>query len=248
MKIEIIPQLKDNYAYLIRYTNTKALVIDPAESNIIMNHLSGFELTHILSTHHHTDHVSANLELQEKTGCWIIGPDDKRVPGVEQSVKEGDHLFIGKLIFDVIETPGHTSSHISYYLREPKALFCGDLLFCAGCGRLFEGTPSEMYHSLRKVCELPERTLIYPGHEYTLKNLEFASFVEPNNEATKKRLEKARLLRDDDKPTVPSTLKEEKETNPFLRVDVREIRETLNLTKETDINVFAKLRELKDSY
>lgn len=203
------------------------------------------QLTHILCTHHHDDHIGGAAILQDKTGCWVIGPSDSRISNLEQTVKEGDQVLIGPYIFEILDTPGHTNSHIVYFLKKEKMLFSGDLLFCGGCGRIFEGTAQQMWESLLKIKKLPDDTLIYPGHEYTLNNLKFALTLEPDNLDLQKRIQE---LSSRTKSTIPSTIECEKKTNPFLRANEVKLKENLQMSGGSDTDVFAKIRELKDSY
>ncbi len=187
-------------------------------------------------------------KLVDATGCPVIGPEDSRVPKLTQAAEEGEVISFGPLNFTVIEVPGHTSSHVIYYEPEQKWLLSGDTLFGGGCGRLFEGTPEQMHHSLLKICKLPDDTKILCGHEYTVKNLEFAASIEPKNPKIQERLAQARSLREKNIPTIPSTLAEEKLTNPFLRADDPDLRNALNMRDSSDLEVFAKMREMRNHY
>ncbi|MCB1107442.1 MAG: hydroxyacylglutathione hydrolase [Chlamydiia bacterium] len=237
--------LEDNYTYLLSW-DQKALVVDPGEEEPITKLLETEKLTliNILVTHHHVDHTGGIEALTKKYGCHVIGPDDNRIPKLEQSVAEGEELLFGPFKIEVYSTPGHTKPHVIYFFPDLHLLFSGDLLFGGGCGRLFEGTPQEMYSSLEKVLALPDDTMIYCGHEYTVKNLEFAASLEPNNPAIQKRLEEAKRCVSEGKSTVPSTLREEKETNPFLRVDTQALQKAAGVSDP--ISLFAHIRTLKD--
>ncbi|MCB1109930.1 MAG: hydroxyacylglutathione hydrolase [Chlamydiia bacterium] len=239
--------LSDNYTYVLTW-DQNALVVDPGEADPILDLLEKeqLNLVNILVTHYHDDHTGGIEALTKKTECHVIGPDDSRVPKLEQSVAEGEELVIGPFQIEVFSTPGHTKPHLVYFFRALHLLFSGDLLFTGGCGRLFEGTPQEMWNSLEKVLALPDDTLVYCGHEYTVKNLEFALSVDPDNEALKKRLEEAKKRRSEGKSTVPSTLAEEKVTNPFLRVKSQEFQKALGLSDTDPALTFAHIRQLKD--
>lgn len=245
----IIKILEDNYAYVLSWDN-QALVVDPGEAEPILTLLEneGLTLINILVTHYHDDHTGGVQTLKKKTGCHVIGPDDERIPQLEQTVGEGEELLFGPFDIEVFSTPGHTKFHVIYFFRDLHLLFSGDTLFGGGCGRLTEGTPQEMWNSLEKISGLPDNTEIYCGHEYTVKNLEFALSIEPNNQQVKQRLEEAKKLQSEGKSTVPSVLAIEKQTNPFLRVGTRALQEALGL-KETDpSSLFAHIRELKDKF
>lgn len=245
----VVPAMEDNYIYLLTW-DKNALVVDPGDGKKVLALLEeeGLILTNILITHHHEDHTGGNDYLKKKTECAVIGPEDNRVPCLEQSVAGGEELLFGPFIIEVISTPGHTKPHVVYFFRDLNLLFGGDLLFGAGCGKLLEGTPQEMWSSLSAVLKLPEETDIFFGHEYTQKNLEFAHHIEPKNEAVAKRLEEVRKLRSEGKPTVPTTLAIEKKTNPFLRADSAEMKEAVAMPDSSGIEVFTHLRELKDNW
>lgn len=210
MGVEIVSVLSDNYCYWVVCPKTKkAGLIDcpDAESALDLLKKNDWEFIAILNTHHHWDHVGGNEELLRYKKVPIYGPH----------LKEEGKIAIGQLEATVLKIPGHTLDHVAYYFPELKALFCGDTLFVGGCGRLFEGTAEQLFASLNKIKNLPDDTLIYCGHEYTLKNLEFALTVEPNNQTLRKKYEEAKQKRSRGEPTIPSTLGEEKAYNPFLR-------------------------------
>jgi len=245
----IIPVLEDNYVYVLAWESS-ALVVDPGEGKKVLSFLEkeNLKLTNILCTHYHQDHTAGNEYLKRKTHCHVIGPEDDRIPGLEQSVADGEELLFGPFTIEVLSTPGHTRPHIVFFFQNTKLLFCGDLLFGGGCGRLFEGTPDEMWESLQKITTLPDETQIFFGHEYTLSNLEFAHHIEPNNAAVQKRLEEVTKMKDEGKFTTPTTLKTEKETNPYLRCDTQEVKDAVAMSTASPVEVFTHLRSLKDQW
>ncbi len=253
LTIEPVPCLKDNYAYLV-YDRDSGFcgVVDPSEAGPVLAALEArnLKLTHILNTQHHNDHVGGNLELKAKTGARVTGAgkDRERFPGLDDGAVEGDVLQFGAHEAHVLEIPAHTSSHLAYYFPRARAVFTGDTMFAMGCGRLFEGTPAMMWASLTKLSDLPEDTNVYCGHEYTEANGRFALTLEPNNLALQARMKDVRALRSEGKPTVPSTIAQERETNPFLRAGSAEIRRTLGLEQAGVIDVFAETRKRKDSF
>ncbi len=263
MNIEIItvPALKDNLCYLVhaggnRQADAQAIVIDPSEAGPIQNELklSGLRLGLILNTHHHHDHVGGNLELARMSGAPIYCShrDLARVPGATRGLKHGEQFSFHDLEFEVLEIPGHTSGQIAFYQREAYsgsgALFVGDTVFSMGCGRLYEGTPDQMLASLLLIMKLKSETRIHFGHEYTIKNGAFAKMVEPQNAEIAKRVAKteAYLKRNDSAPA-PS-LAEEKLVNPFMRTMSRDIRAQLKLEKASDLEVFTRLREMRNNF
>lgn len=255
MKLDIvqIPVLTDNYVYLAHEPTTGATaVVDPAVTEPVFVELErrGWVLTHILNTHHHMDHVGGNLEIKDRTGCVIVGPraDRDRIPGIDIEVGEGDSYFLGAAEARIFDVPGHTRGHIAYWFADSDALFCGDTLFAMGCGRLFEGSPLQMWTSLSKLLDLPDATRIYCAHEYTEANGRFALSVEPDNPALQSRMQQVLNLRAAGQPTVPSTLAEEKRTNPFLRPTSRALQARIGLEGADPVSVFARTRALKDDF
>ena len=208
------------------------------------------KLDFILNTHHHLDHVGANLELKKRYNCEIVGnkKDKDRIPGISICLTEGEKLKIGDAECKVIEVSGHTVGHISFYFEKENLIFCGDTLFSLGCGRLFEGTPEIMVESLLKIRSLPNQTKIYCAHEYTLKNAEFALSLEPENKIIKKKMKQIKEKRFNGLATVPSLLGEEKVLNPFLRFDDQSLRLSLGFEKLSNIESFRKIREMKDDF
>lgn len=247
LQLIIIPVLKDNYCYMIAW-DSSAIVIDPGEAGPVIDRLVELqlELVAVLCTHHHADHVGGNKALKKYSDCRIIGPEDPRVPGLDTAVGQGN-LTVGAVQLKVLEVPGHTHYHLAYHLPQNQMVFTGDSLFCGGSGRLFEGTPEQMIDSLAVLTRLPGATQVYCGHEYTLKNLEFAHSIEPNYFPVEQRLEEVRNLREQGRPSVPSTIGLEKQTNPFLRVGESSLRTALGMEDASDAEVFAEIRERRNA-
>ncbi len=251
LDIHLFPCLDDNYGVLIHDPATGMTAsIDAPDADHVGAALKekGWKLTHILSTHHHHDHTGGNAELKAETGCTIIGPKGEaaKIPGLDKAVGEGDIFRFGEFEVKVIETPGHTLGHITYYIPAANVAFAGDTLFALGCGRIFEGTPEMMHASLQKLAALPGDTIIYCGHEYTLSNAKFALTIEPDNPALQQRMEEIEALRASGKPTVPTTIARELATNPFLRAHVPAIQQRLNMEGAPNWQVFAEIRERKN--
>jgi hydroxyacylglutathione hydrolase len=253
LQIEPVPCLRDNYAWLAfdRDQNVCA-VVDPSEAKPVKRALAshGLRLTHILNTHHHPDHVGGNLELQGDFGAVIVGPgkDSARIPGIGAGVVENDRYTIGGHVAKILEIPAHTRGHIAFWFEKDAAVFTGDTLFAMGCGRLFEGDPPTMWTSLSKLVGLPDETRVYCGHEYTEANGRFALTIEPGNRDLVRRMEEVRAARAEGRPTLPSNIGIEKQTNPFLRASSREIRQSLGLETANDVEVFAETRHRKDNF
>ncbi len=253
IEIHMFPCLADNYGYLVHDPDADVTAaVDTPDAAAILRELDahGWQLTHILNTHHHSDHAGGNLELKRRTGCEIVGPrvDAARIPGLDTPVGDGDVWSFGSRRLEVYDTPGHTRGHIVYLLREERAAFVGDTLFAMGCGRLFEGTPEQMWTSLQKILRWPDDTRIYCAHEYTQTNARFALTVEPDNEALQHRVVEVARRRAQQQPTIPTTLALEKATNPFLRPTSADLRRTIGLEEADDVAVFAKTRALKDAF
>ncbi len=254
LEIVQIPVLNDNYVYLIHEPQSgDTAVVDPAVEDEVVAELEkrGWTLTHILNTHHHWDHTGANLALKERNfGLKIIGPaaERERIPGLDVAVGEGDQAYLGDVAADVYDVPGHTAGHIAYHFADDAALFCGDTLFAMGCGRLFEGTPDQMWQSLSKFLRLPDNTRVYCAHEYTMANGKFALTVEPGNADLTARMAEVEQLRAAGTPTVPTTIGLEKATNPFLRPMSENIQETVGLIGAPLPKVFAEVRARKDNF
>jgi hydroxyacylglutathione hydrolase len=221
IKVDLIPILKDNYAYLLQADNGDVAVIDPGEAVPIIQALEqrGLKLDYILNTHHHGDHIAGNTELVKKYGAKIVGPakETDRIPHMDILLQEKDRFSFGGEEAEIFETPGHTRGHICFYFSKSKLAFTGDTLFLMGCGRLFEGTAAQMWNSLQKIMALPDDTNIYCGHEYTLALAQFCLRAEPDNIDLQKRVQKVKELRKQNLPTIPATLDLEKKTNAFLR-------------------------------
>ncbi len=253
LEIIQIPVLTDNYIYIIHDSiSRETAVVDPALAEPVLDVLAkkNWSLTYILNTHHHSDHVGGNLQLKQQTGCRIIaGQSDRaRIPGIDAGVNDNDVVSLGTHKAKVIFTPGHTSGHIVYYFAEEHLLFCGDTLFAMGCGRLFEGSAEQMWHSLQKLKVLPAATQVYCTHEYTQSNGRFALTVEPNNHLLQQKMVEVDKLRANHQTTVPSTIVEELATNPFFREDSVELQKTIGMLNKKPVQVFAEIRRLKDHF
>lgn len=253
-KIYIIPLLSDNYSFIFQCNHSKiSACIDPADGPAIASFLKSKEinLDFILNTHHHYDHIGGNQYLKELYKCKIIGyEDDKtRIPLIDIPLTNNDSCKIGKHIFHIKHIPGHTTGHICYLNNEHKILFAGDTLFSSGCGRLFEGTYEQMYNSLEQLKNLPKATKVYCAHEYTINNIKFALTLEPNNQELLKKYKLCTKLLKEGLPTIPTTIKNELETNPFLRTLSTELRKSINKTSDSyNIEIFKHIRKLKDRY
>ncbi|MEX0804258.1 MAG: hydroxyacylglutathione hydrolase [Candidatus Binatia bacterium] len=255
MKIIQIPLLRDNYGYLLICEKTRqTAIIDPSEGEPVLRRAEQEQvnLKAILNTHHHRDHTGGNEGILARYPLEVHGhkSDAGRIPGLTHGVDEEDEIKIGELTGKVFFIPGHTTGHVAYLFA--NNLFCGDTLFTAGCGRLFEGTPEQMHASLRKLMALPDDTKVYCGHEYTESNLRFALTLEPKNHKLVSRFERVQGLRSRGASTVPSTMEEEKQTNPFLRWDSKELQASLKTEtphlRLDPVAIFAKVRQLKDSF
>ena len=254
-RFEVVPlrAFKDNYVWTLRGARVAA-VVDPGEARPVLDYLAAenLRLVAILATHHHQDHVGGIEELLRTHPSPVYGPRGEPITTLTHPVGGGDKVAIPELgvSFDVLDIPGHTRAHIAYY--GANMLFCGDTLFACGCGRVFEGTPQQLYASLEKLMALPDETLVYCGHEYTLANIGFAKAVEPGNAALAEREKSDAALRNENRPTLPSTIGREKATNPFLRVTRPAVIESANKYLGRRIAepaaVFAALRQWKNQF
>lgn len=243
----------DNFGVLLHDATTgETAIIDAPEERPILEAVerTGWRPTVILTTHHHADHVEANLVLKERFGLEIVGPkaEAAKIPGIDRTVVDGETFTFSGHPVHVIETPGHTAGHVCYHLPDDGLLFAGDTLFALGCGRLFERGPADMYTSLKKLVALPLETKVYCGHEYTLSNARFALSVDPTNSALKERAKEIERLREESRPTLPTTLSLEMSTNPFLRWHDPALRRNLAMEGATDEAVFAEVRKRKDLF
>jgi hydroxyacylglutathione hydrolase len=253
LELDLFLCRSDNFGVLVHDPQSGATAsIDAPEELPILGALKrrGWKLTHIFTTHHHPDHVDANLALKQAFGATITGPENEagKIPGIDRTAGDGDHFEFAGHRVDVIETPGHTAGHICFHFPDDKLLFSADTLFALGCGRLFEGTPAQMWTSLQKLMALPDDTAVYFGHEYTLSNARFALTVDPANEELKKRAAEIESIRAKGGFTAPTTLGLEKRTNPFLRAHDPGIRAHLDMPGASDADVFAEIRMRKDNF
>jgi hydroxyacylglutathione hydrolase len=237
MEIVAVPAFTDNYLWLVHdQASGETAVVDPGAARPVLAEADkrGWAITQIWNTHWHPDHTGGNLKIKETTGARISGPADENIPGRDVELREGDLVHLGDHVGRVIEVPGHTLGHLALIFEEERVAFVGDTLFAMGCGRLFEGTPEQMYRSLQRLAKLPEDTRLYCAHEYTLANAQFAVHALPDNASMRSRLEEVKELREKGKITVPTTVALERETNPFVRA--------------TNVGEFARLRKEKDSF
>ncbi len=253
LEVHQFPCRSDNFGVLIhdRSTGATAAIDAPdAEQILAALHEKGWTLSHILTTHHHHDHTAGNDVLKRMTGCTIVGPAEEAsgVPGIDEQVSEGDTVKFGSAKARVIETPGHTNGHISYYFPDNGLVFVGDTIFSVGCGRLLEGDPEMMWTSLQKLMQLPQETKLYCGHEYTRANCRFALTVEPENKALKARAAEVEQLTERGEPTLPTTIGEELATNPFLRPESPAIQKRLGMEGRALSEIFGEIRRRKDRF
>jgi hydroxyacylglutathione hydrolase len=237
MEIVPVPAFTDNYIWLVHDdASGETAVVDPGDAAPVLAEAErrGWTISQIWNTHWHPDHTGGNLALKAATGATISGPASGRIPGRDVDLSEGDEVRIGKHVGRVIEVPGHTLDHVALIFDDPGLAFVGDTLFAMGCGRLFEGTPEQMYRSLGRLTELPANTRLYCAHEYTLANGRYAAHAEPQNQSISARLEEVKALRDRAQITLPTTVAEELGTNPFVRA--------------SNVQEFARLRAEKDSF
>ena len=245
--------LTDNYAYIIYDDNSKTTgVIDPSEAKPIISFLKkeNLKLNYILNTHHHFDHVGGNIELKKIYNAKIVGfeGDKHRIPGIDITIRDKEIWNFGNLTTKIFHIPGHTLGHICFFFEKEKIAFTGDTLFSLGCGRIFEGDHKQMFSSLNKIKKLPKDTKIYCGHEYTYKNAKFCIKYDYNNVHLKKKFEKVKKLRSSNLPSLPTNLEDELKSNIFLRCDQNDLKTKLNMKNQEDLEVFRKIRDLKDSF
>ena len=245
--------LKDNYGVLLHDTASGATAaIDAPEAAPIEAALkaTGWKLSDILVTHHHHDHTGGITELKQKHRCRVVAPHGEagKIPLVDETVREGDKVSVGKLSANVIETPGHTAGHITYWFHADRLAFAGDTLFSIGCGRVIEGTPEMMWTSLKKLRDLPGDTKVYCGHEYTLANIKFAQTIEPGNAALVARAKEAARQIAAGEPTIPTTISEETAANVFLRADQPAVAAAVGLSGKSAAEVFAEVRARKNKF
>ncbi len=253
LDVHVVPCLQDNFAYLLRCLRTgRVAVVDPSEAAPVLEALKarGWSLDAILNTHHHWDHTGGNLELLDAyPGIPVYGhaSDRGRIEGQTVFLEDGDSVELGECRARIYHIPGHTTGAVAYHF--PEGVFTGDTLFAVGCGRLFEGTPEMMDHSLNDVlAALPGETPVYFGHEYTRQNIRFALTVEPSNEALRARADEVEACLAEGKHTTPTTIELERRTNPFLRCDQADIRARFNGAGGSRVEIFARLREAKDNF
>jgi len=247
----LFPCLKDNYGCLVHDPKSGATAsIDAPDAAPVFAAVAekDWDLTHIFVTHHHGDHTAGITALKAKTGCHVDGPttEAERIEGLDTTVAEGDALSFADHEVAILDTPGHTLGHISYWFKDAGTAFVGDTLFAMGCGRVFEGTNPMMWQSLQKLKALPPETTLYCGHEYTEANAAFALTIEPDNQILQDRALEVNRLRAAGQPTIPTTLAIELQTNPFLRETSKGIRSHLSLADASDVDVFSEIRERKN--
>ena len=256
IKIDALPAFSDNYIWLLQDAEQRrCAVVDPGDAAPVEAWLAanpGWQLSDILITHHHFDHVGGIERLKALSGARVLGPANEKIPGRDLALHDGDQAEILGHCFDIVEVPGHTLGHIAYIQPEQHWLFCGDTLFAGGCGRLFEGTPEQMHASLSRLAALPEQTQVFCTHEYTLSNLRFAVAVEPNNPEIRQRLAQVSQWREVGQISLPSSIGLERATNPFLRSAQPSVNaciaEREGPAERSPAQVFAALRAWKDSF
>jgi len=237
MKIVAVPAFSDNYLWLVHDEESgETTVVDPGDAAAVLTEAErrGWTIDQVWNTHWHPDHTGGNLAIKEATGARVSGPADENIPGRDVALRAGDEVRLGTHVGRVVDVPGHTLGHIALIFDDERVAFVGDTLFAMGCGRLFEGTPEQMYRSLQLLAGLPADTRLYCAHEYTLSNARFAADALPGDAAIADRLAEVKRLRGEGKMTVPTSVAKERETNPFVRA--------------TNVDEFARLRRAKDSF
>ena len=237
LQVVAVPAFSDNYLWLLHNeASGETAVVDPGDAAPVLAEADrrGWTIDQVWNTHWHPDHTGGNLAVKEATGARVLGPADENIPGRDVALTEGSQVRLGNNIGRVIAVPGHTLGHIAIIFDDAGIAFVGDTIFAMGCGRLFEGSPEQMYLSLQRLLELPDKTLLYCAHEYTLSNARFAAFAEPNNPEIGARLAEVEAMRAAAQMTVPTTVAQERATNPFVRA--------------SDVEAFARLRKEKDSF
>ncbi len=247
MHIVQLPALQDNYAYIIITNDRQAIIIDTPDGNIITDYCkkNNTPIIGILNTHHHADHVGGNTDIINQYQCPIYGYDH-RITGLTNQVKHNQIFALGGLEFQVLFTPGHTLGHVCYYAKKLGAVFVGDALFAMGCGRLFEGTPQQGVESMALLQKLPDDTLVYCAHEYTLNNARFVEHLGENNPKITERIAHFTALRAQGQPTIPTTIGWERQTNPFMRCHEPALQKLCNIHNE--IMLYGHLRQLKNTF
>ena len=258
IQIQALPAFTDNYLWLLQEPQRKhCAIVDPGDAKPVLQWLGAnpdWQLTDIVVTHHHPDHIGGVVSLKAATGARVVGPALENIPQRDIALEDNQHIRILGLDWQVMHVPGHTLGHIAYFHADAQQplLLSGDTLFAAGCGRLFEGTPEQMHHSLSRLAALPDQTLVYCTHEYTLSNLRFACAVEPQNARISQRFADVSRLRDNGQISLPSSIALEKATNPFLRCDSPAVRQIAAERKGdsslSTVEVFAAIRDWKDRF
>ncbi|MFS2156995.1 hydroxyacylglutathione hydrolase [Pseudomonas sp. Pseusp122] len=258
IQIDALPAFNDNYIWLLQDASSRrCAAVDPGDAAPVLAWLAknpGWQLSDILVTHHHHDHVGGVAELKQASGARVLGPATENIPARDIALSDNQHVEVLGLDFQIYTVPGHTLGHVAFYHADAHRplLFCGDTLFAAGCGRLFEGTPEQMHHSLSRLSALPGNTLVYCTHEYTLSNLRFAVAVEPDNHDIAERFAQVSRWREENRISLPSTIEMELRTNPFIRTHETSVKEKADERSGTDNTspsaIFASLRAWKDKF
>ena len=253
LNIDIVRCLQDNYSFILNETETDTVaVVDPSESEIINTFIKKKynKIDFIFNTHHHFDHTGGNIKLKKIYNSKIVGSkkDERRIPGIDIKLSDNENFKFGNIVFKIFLVPGHTNGHICFYSKSEKVIFTGDTLFSLGCGRVFEGSHMEMLESLNLIKKLPEDTRIYCGHEYTQKNLDFCNKYEFNNKNLEEKKKWVISRLNQNQPTIPTTIRDELDTNIFLRCNNINLKKNLSMENSTDLEIFKKLRDLKDSF